>query len=251
MHAERVADDALSGRPDQLVAARWLGRVGYEEVWALQRRLQADVVAGAAERLLLVEHPPVITLGRSADERHVLRADVPVVRVNRGGDVTYHGPGQLVGYPILDLRHRGGDVHRYLRNLEGMLTAHMVTVHTAVMEFFRRAMHEEQTLVGQTQNLNHAMKLMSMYMRQLEVLDKHRGKGQQKVTVEYVNVESGGQAIVGQVEAGRGPKRRKGPATSAMSPAIDDAPEVPLEIPDPVVRQRTPQKVPQKVRRGR
>ncbi len=138
-------------------------------------------------------------------------------------------------------------------NLEGMLAAQMVAAHSTAMEFLRRAMHEEQSLVGQTQNLNHAMKLMSMYTRQLEVLDKHRGKGQQKVTVEYVNVEAGGQAIVGQVEAGRGPKRkrRKGPATPAMTPAIDHAPEVPLEIPDPVVRQRTPQKVPQKVRSGR
>ena len=79
-----------------------------------------------------------------------------------------------------------------------------------------------------------------MYARQIETLDKHRGKGQQKVTVEYVNVEPGGQAIVGHVETGRR-KRRKGPA-SPETPAIDHAPEAPLEIPDPVVRQRTPKK---------
>ncbi len=135
--------------------------------------------------------------------------------------------------------------------IEGMLGAQMVATHSAAMECLRRAMVQGQTFEGRDQNLKHAAKLLAIFTRQVEVLDKHRGKGQQKVTVEYVNVEPGGQAIVGHVETGRGPKRRKRRAASAMSPAIDHAPEVPLEIPDPVVRQRTPQKVPQKVRRGR
>ena len=91
---------------------------------------------------------------------------------------------------------------------------------------------------------------MSIYTRQVEVLDKHRGKGQQKVTVEYVNVEPGGQAIVGHVETGK-PKRRKGPATPAMTPAIDHTPEVPLEIPDPVAPQKAPPKTPPKTRHGK
>lgn len=98
-----------------------LGRRLYEDVLALQTARRDAVLAGAADRLLLVEHPPVITIGRGGDARHVLRATAPVLRVNRGGDVTYHGPGQLVGYPILDLGRRGGDVHRYLRDLEAML----------------------------------------------------------------------------------------------------------------------------------
>ena len=100
-----------------------LGTRPYDEVLELQETLRDAVIGGAPECLLLVQHPPVITLGRGADERHVLARSVPVLRVNRGGDVTYHGPGQLVGYPILDLRRRQCDVERYLRDLERMLIA--------------------------------------------------------------------------------------------------------------------------------
>jgi len=101
-----------------------LGRCGYEETLALQEEARARVIAGnAPEQLLLVEHPPVITLGRRGDARHVLVPRAPVLRVSRGGDVTYHGPGQLVGYPILDLGRRGRDIDRYLRALEEVLIA--------------------------------------------------------------------------------------------------------------------------------
>ena len=101
-----------------------LGRCGYEETLALQEEARARVIAGnAPEQLLLVEHPPVITLGRRGDARHVLVPRAPVLRVSRGGDVTYHGPGQLVGYPILDLGRRGRDIDRYLRALEDVLIA--------------------------------------------------------------------------------------------------------------------------------
>ena len=98
----------------------------------LQKRLVAEVKAAADEqaRLVLVEHdPPVITLGRGAhDRRNVLvpreqlaREGIEVHESSRGGDVTYHGPGQLVGYPILRLDLHGRDVHRYLRDLEEVL----------------------------------------------------------------------------------------------------------------------------------
>ena len=100
-----------------------LGRRDYEATLALQEAARADVLAGGPERLLLVEHEPVITLGRRGDARHVLVPSAPVLRVSRGGDVTYHGPGQLVGYPILDLARRGRDVDRYLRMLEDVLIA--------------------------------------------------------------------------------------------------------------------------------
>lgn len=91
---------------------RWLGRVPFAETAALQARLREGVIAGTApETLLLCEHDPVITLGRSADAANVLasadelaRRGVAVHAASRGGDVTYHGPGQLVGYPILRLR---------------------------------------------------------------------------------------------------------------------------------------------------
>jgi len=106
------------------VEVRRLGRRGYEETLALQEEARAQVIAGnGPEQLLLVEHPPVITLGRRGDARHVLVPRAPVLRVSRGGDVTYHGPGQLVGYPILDLGRRGRDIGRYLRALEDVLIA--------------------------------------------------------------------------------------------------------------------------------
>lgn len=87
--------------------------------------------------------------------------------------------------------------------VEGMLATQMVATHNAAMECLRRAMLRDQTFEGREQNLKHATKLLSIYSRQIEVLNKYRGKGQQKVTVEYVNVESGGQAVVGHVETGR------------------------------------------------
>ena len=75
------------------------------------------------DHLLLLEHPPVYTTGRNGDPANLPpeTTDVPVIHTGRGGDATYHGPGQLVGYPIVDLRRRGNDVHRYLRELEGVL----------------------------------------------------------------------------------------------------------------------------------
>ncbi len=109
---------------DRLVLrVEWLGRRHYDDALAIQTARRDAVLAGAEDHLLLVEHWPVITLGRRGDERHVLAASAPIVRVNRGGDVTYHGPGQLVGYPIVDLARRGADVHAYLRDLEAILIA--------------------------------------------------------------------------------------------------------------------------------
>lgn len=83
----------------------------------------AEVREGRSpDTLLLLEHPPVITLGRGADPRHVLdRLGLDVVETGRGGDVTYHGPGQLVGYPVVALRGERRDAHRYLRDLEEVL----------------------------------------------------------------------------------------------------------------------------------
>lgn len=106
-----------------------LGLVPYHRAWQLQRRLVERRKAGEIpDVLLLLEHPPVFTLGRGARPEHVLwdeaelaRRGIERVSVDRGGDVTYHGPGQLVGYPILDLKRRGGDLRRYLRDLEEVL----------------------------------------------------------------------------------------------------------------------------------
>lgn len=99
-----------------------LGLVEYQAALALQTAMVAARQADAiSDTLLLLEHPHVFTLGRGADERFVLAHrpnDVPIYRVSRGGEVTYHGPGQLIGYPILKLEGRDRDVHRYLRALE-------------------------------------------------------------------------------------------------------------------------------------
>lgn len=100
------------------------GRVPYADALAWQERLVAERLAGGPDVLLLLEHPPVYTLGRGADPRFLGAAGaggVEVVRVGRGGQVTWHGPGQLVGYPILALRRHRLDVHWYVRTLERVL----------------------------------------------------------------------------------------------------------------------------------
>lgn len=104
---------------------QWLGRISYAAGLELQESLVQKKVAGeSAEYLLLLEHDPVYTMGRNRDESS-LRAEEqlphPVYRTNRGGQATYHGPGQLVGYPILDLNQYGRDLHQYLRFLEEAL----------------------------------------------------------------------------------------------------------------------------------
>lgn len=111
------------GRPCEF---RDLGRMGYAEAYELQRTLVARRKAGEIpDQLLFVEHPPVITLGRNASEQNVLfsrealrAAGVEVHECDRGGDVTYHGPGQIVGYPIFDLREWKRDVVAYVRGIE-------------------------------------------------------------------------------------------------------------------------------------
>lgn len=104
---------------------RWLGRQPYETTWALQKELLGPIADDEApETLLLVEHEPVITLGRKAGAAdNVLSPDFPVIATERGGDATYHGPGQLVAYPLLALREGERDLHRYLRNLEALVIA--------------------------------------------------------------------------------------------------------------------------------
>src|SRR5437016_3306971 len=109
-------------RPAYLLS---LGLTPYAEAWELQRSLAAAVLQGAIpDTVVLLEHPPVVTVGRRTgeDEVHVPgNVDVEVVETDRGGKSTYHGPGQLVCYPILDLNRHGRDVKRYCRDLEEAL----------------------------------------------------------------------------------------------------------------------------------
>ena len=116
----------------QGLAVEWLGRVPYAEGLALQeRRIEARRRGAAPDALLLLEHPPVITLGRRGREEHVLAPaaalaarGIEVHRVTRGGDATYHGPGQLVGYLVADLAARGeADAGALLRRIEAALVA--------------------------------------------------------------------------------------------------------------------------------
>ena len=106
-----------------------LGRTRYGEAWELQRRVFDRCVRGAADdTLLLTEHEPVYTIGKGGDQNHLLASDeelskdgTEVFRIDRGGDITYHGPGQIVGYPILNLQHHTPDIHKYLRDLEEVI----------------------------------------------------------------------------------------------------------------------------------
>ncbi|MEO8580917.1 MAG: lipoyl(octanoyl) transferase LipB [Gemmatimonadales bacterium] len=104
-----------------------LGRMGYEEALELQRAVARDRITGEIPEdvLLLVEHPPVVTLGRSSKQKNVVSSldflasrGVELFEVERGGDVTFHGLGQLVGYPIVDLKRHRQDLHWYLRSVE-------------------------------------------------------------------------------------------------------------------------------------
>ena len=131
VHAAPAGRSAAAAAGCEVVApahlsVRWLGRVGYDEAWALQRGLHAH---SARNHLLLLEHPHVITMGPRAEQAHVLvdpaAAGAEMCRTDRGGDVTYHGPGQLVGYPILTLggpRAGGlGAAAAYVESLEDLL----------------------------------------------------------------------------------------------------------------------------------
>jgi lipoyl(octanoyl) transferase len=114
--------------PPRRVEALWLGRIGYGRALVLQKEAASRVARGGPETFLLLEHEPVFTLGRNASAADVLftpekRRDlgIELVETDRGGKVTYHGPGQLVGYPVVNLDPDRRDVRRYVRDLEQVL----------------------------------------------------------------------------------------------------------------------------------
>jgi lipoyl(octanoyl) transferase len=105
---------------------RWLGRVAFDDALALQESLVAERRANRSlgDEFLLLEHDPVYTIGRTPDQsslRGAAHLPHPLFPINRGGQATYHGPGQLMAYPIIDLRNCGQDLHRYLRWLEDLI----------------------------------------------------------------------------------------------------------------------------------
>jgi lipoyl(octanoyl) transferase len=127
--SDALAGDPSGGAPP--LHARWMGRIAYRQAHALQKRLVDERAAGTIpDQLLLLEHPPVLTLGRQSDPGHILANDqelaarrIAVERTERGGEVTYHGPGQLVAYPIIRLHERGLLLRPFVRALEAALVA--------------------------------------------------------------------------------------------------------------------------------
>jgi lipoyl(octanoyl) transferase len=123
--------DTAARRP--YLDVRWLGRMVFADALAMQEELVAKKRAdhSSADELLLLEHDPVYTIGRTPDQsslRGAAHLPHPLFPINRGGQATYHGPGQLIGYPIIDLRKCGQDLHRYLRWIEDLLVETLATI---------------------------------------------------------------------------------------------------------------------------
>ena len=123
--AETDGEAAAGGEP----AVKWLGRVDYEPTWRAMQRFTDERGPETPDEVWLLEHPPVFTLGMNADRAHLLApGDRPVVQIDRGGQVTYHGPGQLVVYPLIDLRRAGLGVRDLVCALEKSVIAYAGTL---------------------------------------------------------------------------------------------------------------------------
>jgi len=123
-------DEAGAAGAGRRIEAWWLGRTGYRDAWDLQHRLVAARADGLiGDQLILLEHEPVLTLGRHSDPSHVLASPeelaarhIELIRIERGGEVTYHGPGQLTAYPIIRLADRALYIRSFVRALEAAMT---------------------------------------------------------------------------------------------------------------------------------
>jgi lipoyl(octanoyl) transferase len=107
---------------------KWLGRADYEPTWRAMQRFTDERGADTRDEVWLLEHDPVFTLGMNADRSHVLApGNIPVVRIDRGGQVTYHGPGQLIIYPLIDIRRAGLGVRDLVTALERSVISYLAT----------------------------------------------------------------------------------------------------------------------------
>lgn len=119
-NATAVPDPPLTANRQPLL--RWLGCVEYEPTWRAMQSFTDTRTATTPDEIWFLEHPPVFTLGMNAAPEHVLAAgDIPVVQIDRGGQVTYHGPGQLVVYPLIDVRRAGLGVRQLVMSLENAI----------------------------------------------------------------------------------------------------------------------------------
>jgi lipoyl(octanoyl) transferase len=128
-----MKDGSRSPHGNPPLLSRWLGRVSFGDALAMQEKIVAEKRENHSlgDELLLLEHESVYTIGRTPDQsslRGVAHLPHPLFPINRGGQATYHGPGQLIGYPIIDLRQCGQDLHRYLRWIEALLMAALAEV---------------------------------------------------------------------------------------------------------------------------
>lgn len=113
-------DQPLTANREPLL--RWLGRVEYEPTWRAMQSFTEQRTSATPDEIWFLEHPPVFTLGMNAAPEHLLApGDIPVVQIDRGGQVTYHGPGQLVVYPLIDVRRAGLGVRQLVMSLENAI----------------------------------------------------------------------------------------------------------------------------------
>jgi len=117
----RIVDHIINNSSNQ-INFYWLGRLGYNDAWTIQKKIQQQVINNSLNDIILfLEHDSVYTLGKNADLSNLLPtkpADMEVVQTDRGGEITYHGPGQLVGYPIIDLKRHKRSITWFMRGLE-------------------------------------------------------------------------------------------------------------------------------------
>jgi lipoyl(octanoyl) transferase len=128
----------MTSRNGNSLRVRWLGRMNFSDALALQEKIVAEKRSdrSSTDELLLLEHEPVYTIGRTPDQSSLLggaHLPHPLFPINRGGQATFHGPGQLIGYPIVDLQRYGQDLHHYLRWLEQLLIELLEHYHISAM----------------------------------------------------------------------------------------------------------------------
>jgi lipoyl(octanoyl) transferase len=217
---------------------RWLGRIGFAEALALQEEIVArkrqDHSLG--DELLLLEHEPVYTIGRTPDQTSLRGASHlphPLFPINRGGQATYHGPGQLVGYPIIDLRRCGQDLHRYLRWMEEvlveLLAAYEITA--ATRPGLTGVWVDERKIASIGVGVRQWITMHGFALNvggDLSPFDAIVPCGISNVTMTSIEKESGGRCAVEQV-ADRAAElfARRMPALCAIQRVEGDAPSSP------------------------